>query len=85
MNDNNQSQDTRQMTFGEKLVGKKFNPSNDSSVDKLKSLFAEAADIVRSEFQDREHSEVSRLIYDQAMGEILNAQMNSVKAVTLKY
>jgi hypothetical protein len=76
---------TRPLSFGEQLVGITFNPSNDDKVAKLKSLFAEAANIVQQEYQGREHSYVSKTLYDHTIGEILNAQMNCVKLVTLKY
>jgi len=73
------------MSFGENLVGLKFNPSADDKVSKAKALFAEAADLLNeyaiennmggNPFQNR--------LYNHAVGEVLNAQMSVVKVLTL--
>lgn len=75
-------------TFGEKLVGITFNPSNDDKVGKAKKLFAEAADLLHDEFyaiSPIQVSELHKTLYEHSIGEILNAQMNVVKVLTLKY
>jgi len=77
--------DQRPMSFGEKLVGISFNPSQDSKVAKAKQLCAELADLVSEEYNSKENSYLSRCLYDHTIGEILNAQMNAVKLLTLKY
>lgn len=79
------SQPTRELTFGEKLVGLNFNPSNDDKVSRAKRLCADLADLVKDEFSSREKSPLSSILYDHTIGEILNAQMNVVKVLTLKY
>lgn len=76
---------TRAMTFGEKLVGLTLNPSNDSKVDKAKRLFAEIADLVKEEVSNRDKTQLEDILYPHTIGEILNAQMNVVKLLTLKY
>lgn len=73
------------MTFGQMLVGLKFNPSNDTGVDKAKRLCAELMDLVELETQGSETSRLKNLLYQHTVGEILNAQMNVVKLITLKY
>lgn len=80
-----QDQVTQPMTFGEKLVGITFNPSSDDKVAKAKQLCAELADLLHDEMSNRETSELSSIIEKNAYSEILNAQMNVVKAITLKY
>ena len=77
----------REMTYGEKLVGITFNPSADDKVAKAKQLFADAADLLRDEvFSDlNTTSDTKRILYEHTIGEILNAQMNVVKVLTLKY
>jgi flagellin-specific chaperone FliS len=76
---------TRQMTFGEKLVGLNFNPSNDDGVSKAKKLCADLMDLVNSERGNRETTQLESYLYNHTIGEILNAQMNVVKLLTLKY
>lgn len=73
-----------EMTFGMKLVGINFNPSGDPKVNKAKQLCAQLADLLYAE--DRNvPSEIYNRLWDHALGEILNAQMNVVKVLTLKY
>ena len=80
---------TRQLTFGEKLVGLNFNPSNYDAVSKAKRLCADLADLLHNEtMRGNSESEITGLqhnLYNHAIGEILNAQMNVVKVLTLKY
>lgn len=76
---------TPQLTAGQKLVGLNFNPSNDDKVGKAKQLCADLADLL---YEDRKRQETSALydeLYHHTIGEILNAQMNVVKVLTLKY
>jgi hypothetical protein len=77
--------DQRQLTFGEKLVGLTFNPSNDDRVGYAKKLCAALADLVK-DYRDepRESTELENQLYNHTIGEILNAQMNVVKLLTLK-
>jgi hypothetical protein len=74
----------RQPTFGEQLVGLDFNPSGDPKVQRAKELCAELANLVKPEM-NATASPLKRLLSEQAIGEILNAQMNVVKVLTFKY
>lgn len=73
------------LTFGQRLVGLKFNPSNDSNVDVAKRLCAELTDLVYADYKNNETTELKNELYHHTIGEILNAQMNVVKLLTLKY
>lgn len=73
------------MTFGQQLVGLTFNPSGDDKVSKAKQLCAELADLLNDDFYSSETSPLKSQLYNHAVGEILNAQMNVVKVLTLKY
>ena len=75
----------RQLTFGEKLVGFNFNPSNDDSVSKAKRLCADLADLLNDQKMKQETSQLRELLFRHTIGEILNAQMNVVKVLTFKY
>lgn len=83
--DVSQTNDTRQMTFGEKLVGLTFNPSNDDKVSKAKRLCADLADLLYDDQKNSETSELKKVLLPATYAEILNAQMNVVKVLTLKY
>jgi hypothetical protein len=78
----------RPPTYGEKLVGITFNPSNDDKVSKAKKLCAELADLVNDEIgkiPEDSTTSLQRTLFHHTVGEILNAQMNVVKLLTLKY
>jgi hypothetical protein len=84
--DQGASTNVRSLTFGERLVGLTFNPSNDDKVSKAKKLFAEIADLVNDELSDSaEKTRLQIMLREHTFGEILNAQMNVVKLLTLKY
>ncbi len=86
MSDELQPKEQRQLTYGEKLVGLTFNPSQDDKVAKAKQLCAELADLLHDHAaRPSERSALETLLHNHAMGEILNAQMNVVKVLTLKY
>ena len=72
------------LSFGEILVGIEFNPSNDDKVAKVKQLMAEVANIMKDAYNEGQKSPVKSLLFDHAVGEILNAQMSAVKVITFK-
>lgn len=68
------------LTFGQKAMDVSFNPSGDEKVAKLKSLYAEIADILND---DRGENRDDRArIASVAITEARTAQMWAVKAVT---
>lgn len=76
-----------ELTAGEKLVGKTFNPSGDDKVAKVKALCAELADIIyKQEESSAQNGTLTRLratLIDRALTDILVAQMVVVKTLTL--
>ena len=70
----------RQPTFGETAMGVSFNPSRDEKVARLKSLYAEIADILNDDRADN-RDERARLA-SVAITEAQTAQMWAVKAIT---
>lgn len=71
-------------TFGDKAVGRSFNPSGNLRVDRLKALYAEIIDICAAgRAQAGTPSEAGRL-YSVAITETQTAQMWAVKAATWK-
>ena len=71
-------------TFGEILVGLDFNPSQDPKIQKAKQLCAELADLVNDHWYDASTTDfvktgISSMIYNEAIGQILSAQMMAVK------
>lgn len=73
------------MTFGETLVGLTFNPSGNEKVNKAKKLCAELADLVNDDVNSgpEPNSKLKTILFEQTIGQILNAQMNAVKILTL--
>lgn len=78
-------EETKELTFGEKLVGLSFNPSGDDKVTKAKQLCAELADLLDEDFRTEQSSELKHAVFLNAIGNILDAQMNVVKVLTFKY
>ena len=69
--------------FGEQLVGLDFNPSGDPTVRRVKEICAELAEILKKNYAE-ERSPIKSLLFDHAIGEVLNAQMCVVKVITYK-
>jgi hypothetical protein len=86
MTDQPQNTESSVLTFGEKLVGLTFNPSSDNKVGQAKRLCAELADLLNDHRNEpSERPQLEAALFNHAIGEILNAQMNVVKVLTLKY
>jgi len=75
--------EVRVPSFGEQLVGLSFNPSGDADVHRVKELAAEMAEILKRRYSEDQRTPVKSLLFDHAVGEILNAQMNVVKVITM--
>jgi len=73
-----------QLSFGEKLVGLNFNPSKNLRVQRAKEICAELANIVNDDSIRGNDWELHQTLSNHTLGEILNAQMNVVKLITLE-
>ena len=71
-----------ELTYGQKAVGLKFNPSGDDAVANIKQAFADAIDLIQAErAKDTTPSEKGAML-TLAIREAQSAQMWAVKAVT---
>ena len=77
-----------ELSFGQKLVGLTSNPTGNQQVQRAKELCADLADLLReSQLSSHENgtaTSMRELLTNNAYTEILNAQMNVVKVLTLK-
>jgi|688.fasta_scaffold20471_10 hypothetical protein len=85
-----------ELTFGEQLVGLSHNPSGNENVLKAKKLCAELADLLNDTYNNpynyNENKNIApgyndplkETLFQHAIGEILNAQMNVVKVLTFE-
>ena len=77
-----------EFTRGEKLVGITFNPSANPEVDTVKRASAFLIDTLEKHRENaREHGTLTadrEFLINHAIGEVINAQMNVVKAITYK-
>lgn len=71
-------------SFGELLVEVEFSSTNEDKVTKVKKLMAEIANLMKDEYNNNQKSPVKSLLFDHAVGEIVNAQMAVVKVITFK-
>jgi hypothetical protein len=77
---------SRELTFGEQLVGLTFNPSGDPKVKRAKELCAELADLLNdNRKKDIQGLFLEHSIFSAAITDILKAQMMVVKSLTFKY
>jgi hypothetical protein len=72
-----------ELTFGQKAVGRNFNPSNDPFVDKMKQHYADIIDQL-NELRNQTQNEGVRRHAEQAIIMAEDAQMRAVKAITWK-
>ena len=72
-------------TFGEQLIGVDVDSEQQDDVTKVKAMFAEIAEIMKKNYQGESKHPLKSLLFDHAVGEILNAQMSVVKVLTLKH
>jgi hypothetical protein len=78
-------EEKRLPSFGEQLVGLDPEaPHADEDVQKVKELMAEVTEILKRRYSSDAKIPVKSLLFDHAVGEILNAQMAVVKVITLK-
>ena len=78
-------QEKRLPSFGEQLVGLDLdNPHEDEDVQKVRLLAAEMTEILKRRYSTDAKLPVKSLLFDHAVGEILNAQMTVEKVLTLK-
>lgn len=72
-------------SFGEQLIGVEYNPTSEDQVIKIKSMFAEIAELMKKDYTENNRHPLKSLLFDHAVGEIVNAQMAVVKLITLKH
>ena len=73
-----------QPKFGDLLVGRSFNPSDDARVDRVKEITSELAEILKESYTTSDKNPVTSILFDQAVGAIVTAQMLVVKVITFK-
>lgn len=78
------SENTRELTFGEKAVGLTFNPGNNPTVEGAKRAYADLIDSLNKLRETAEGAEKKRM-YSVAITEAQSSQMWAVKAITWQY
>jgi hypothetical protein len=74
-------EEERELTYGERAVGLKFNPSGNDVVGTIKRQFADVIDELNEQRAESDDPEVKRML-SVAITEAQAAQMWAVKAVT---
>ena len=75
--------EVKEKNFGEDLFGIDTSIENPTDAEKIKIIFAEIAERVKINYEE-ERSPVKSLLFDHAIGELINAQMAVVKLITYK-
>jgi hypothetical protein len=76
--------ETKLYKFGEILVGLDSEDIEESLEVEIKRKFAEIVELTLTNYSTTDKSPIKSLLFDHALGEILNAQMSVVKVITLK-
>jgi len=76
-----EAKNERELTFGEKAVGLRFNPSNNDAVSQIKKECAAVIDTLNNLREANPNPEVKRMAA-VAITELQTAQMWGVKAAT---
>lgn len=77
--------ETRIPSFGEQLIGIDTRVVSETEVEKVKQMFAEIAEIMKKNYTSDNKHPLKSLLFDHAVGELVNAQMSVVKVLTLKH
>jgi hypothetical protein len=75
--------ETKIYSFGDVLVGLNIEELPEGVELEVKQKFSEIAEILKSTYTMSTQSPVKSLLFDHAVGEILNAQMSVVKLLKL--
>lgn len=67
--------------FGEALFDIDASIEDPTEVEKIKIMFAEIAERIKNNYEE-ERSPIKSLLFDHAIGELVNAQMAVVKILT---
>ena len=78
------SEQAQELTYGQKAVGVRFNPSGKNEVDEIKDAYASLIDQLNNLRNSTDNSEKKRQ-YSVAITEAQTSQMWAVKAVTWQY
>lgn len=78
------TQATRELTFGEKAAGVSFNPGKHPEVDDIKNQAAQMIDTINNLRSATTNPDKIRY-YSAAITELEKAQMLAVKAITWQY
>lgn len=70
-------------SFGEQLIGIDSRNEPETLVEQIKYKFAEIAELMKKNYE-ADRNPMKSLLFDHAVGEIVNAQMSVVKVVTYK-
>ena len=82
----NEVNEVKIVPFGKQLIGltdTDLDNEMDPTVKKVKEMCAEMAELLKENYSN-ERSAVKSILFDHAIGEILNAQMSVVKVLTFK-
>ena len=76
-------QEHKIIPFGHQLMGLDPDNLDDTEVTKVKLLAAQMAEILKTNYET-ERGPLKSMLFDHALGELVNAQMAIVKVITLK-
>ena len=76
--------ETKIYKFGEILVGLDSEDIEESLEVDIRRKFAEIAELTLTNYSTTDKSPIKSLLFDHAVGELVNAQMAVIKVITFK-
>jgi hypothetical protein len=77
--------ETKILSFGEQLAEVDFSTEEEGSIYKVKKTMADLTNLLLKEYSKNGKSPIKSLLFDNAVGEIVNAQMAVLKVITFKH
>ena len=71
-------------SFGELLVDVDFSTTDETTEAKVRRMFAEIANIIKEDYNNNTKSPIKSLVFDHAVGELLNAHTSVEKLLKFK-
>lgn len=72
-------------SFGEQLMGIDSDPNLKGDILEIREVFAKVANLLEKNYKEHNRHPLKSLLFDHAVGELVNAQMSVEKVLTIEH